>query len=150
MAVANHPNVGVCWNSNRSDIVGGSIKANFDLVKNKLGRTCHINELYSGYPYRELFSAAPLGRFRGLLPGRVPGDERSSAGHAVLPRAVARIVTHRRKDRVSERITATAESAGSRSPAVRHGASPWPFGEAIRPGERCAGGREIPFGAAVR
>jgi sugar phosphate isomerase/epimerase len=65
MAAANHPSVGVCWNSNRSDIVGGSIKANFDLVKNKLGRTCHINELYSGYPYRELFSLLRSAGFEG-------------------------------------------------------------------------------------
>jgi hypothetical protein len=55
MAAANQSNVGVCWNSNASDVVNGSVKASFDLVKNKLGRTAHINELYSGYPYREFF-----------------------------------------------------------------------------------------------
>jgi Xylose isomerase-like TIM barrel len=65
MAVANRSNVGVCWNSNRSDVVNGSIKPNFDLVKNKLGRTCHINELYSGYPYRELFFLLRSAGFEG-------------------------------------------------------------------------------------
>ncbi|HEX4070491.1 MAG TPA: hypothetical protein VHX68_04960, partial [Planctomycetaceae bacterium] len=40
-------------------------KSNFDLVKNKLGRTCHINELYSGYPYRELFSLLRSAGFEG-------------------------------------------------------------------------------------
>ena len=65
MAVANQANVGVCWNSNASDVVGGTIKPNFDLVKNKLGRTAHINELYSGYPYRELFSLLRSAGFEG-------------------------------------------------------------------------------------
>jgi hypothetical protein len=65
MAVANHPSVGVCWNSNPSDVVGGSVKPTFDLVKNKLGRTAHINELYSGYPYRELFSLMHSAGFEG-------------------------------------------------------------------------------------
>jgi Xylose isomerase-like TIM barrel len=65
MTVANQSNVGVCWNSNPSDVVGGSVKSNFDLVKNKLGRTAHINELYSGYPYRELFSLLRAASFEG-------------------------------------------------------------------------------------
>ncbi len=65
MAVADHPSVGVCWNSNRTDIVGGSVKPSFDLVKGRLGRTAHINELYSGYPYRELFSLMRAAGFEG-------------------------------------------------------------------------------------
>jgi Xylose isomerase-like TIM barrel len=65
MKVANHPSVGVCWNSNRSDVINGSVKANFDRVKKKLGRTCHINELYSGYPYRELFALLQAAGFEG-------------------------------------------------------------------------------------
>jgi len=62
---ADHPSVRVCWNSNASDVIAGSVKANFDLVKNKLGRTVHINELYSGYPYRELFSLLRSAGFEG-------------------------------------------------------------------------------------
>jgi sugar phosphate isomerase/epimerase len=65
MRVADHSNVGVCWNSNGSDVVSGSVKANFDRVKKKLGRTCHINELYSGYPYRELFALLQAAGFDG-------------------------------------------------------------------------------------
>jgi len=65
MAVADHPSVGVCWNSNSSDVVKGTVKPTFDLVKNKLGRTVHINELYSGYPYRELFSLLKSAGFEG-------------------------------------------------------------------------------------
>ena len=52
---AGHPNVGVCWNSNETDIVNGSLKESFDLLKKHI-RNCHINELSSGYPYRELFA----------------------------------------------------------------------------------------------
>ena len=34
-------------------------------MKNKLGRTAHINELYSGYPYRELFCLLRSAGFEG-------------------------------------------------------------------------------------
>ncbi len=50
-----HENVGVCWNSNPTDVVNGSVKASFELLKNYI-RNCHIVELSNGYPYRELFS----------------------------------------------------------------------------------------------
>ncbi len=56
MDVANHPAVGVCWNSNDTDVVNGSVKENFELLQPWL-RSCHINELWRGeYPWRELFS----------------------------------------------------------------------------------------------
>jgi sugar phosphate isomerase/epimerase len=55
MKAANHSNVGVCWNSNPTDVVNGSVKESFDLLK-KYIRNCHITELSSGYPYRELFA----------------------------------------------------------------------------------------------
>jgi len=50
-----HPSVGVCWNSNPTDVRDGSIREAFDLLKKDI-RSCHINELWSGYPYRELFA----------------------------------------------------------------------------------------------
>lgn len=56
MKVANHPNVGVCWNSNQTDIVNGSVKPSFDLLKPYI-KSVHINELSNDrYPWRELFS----------------------------------------------------------------------------------------------
>jgi len=55
MRATNHKNVGLCWNSNPTDVVNGSVKASFDLLRPWL-RSCHIAELVSGYPYRELFS----------------------------------------------------------------------------------------------
>ncbi len=55
MDACGHPNVGVTWNSNPTDVVDGSIKAGFDLLHPFI-RCCHITELWSDYPYRELFS----------------------------------------------------------------------------------------------
>src|SRR5271169_5502199 len=55
MRATNHKNVGLCWNSNPTDVVEGSVKAAFDLLRPWL-KSCHINELVSGYPYRELFA----------------------------------------------------------------------------------------------
>jgi sugar phosphate isomerase/epimerase len=54
MDACGHPKVGVCWNSNPTDVKDGSIKAAFDLLKKDI-RSCHINELWSPYPWRELF-----------------------------------------------------------------------------------------------
>jgi sugar phosphate isomerase/epimerase len=50
-----HACVGITWNSNRDDIQDGSIRPAFELLKPWL-RSCHINALYSSYPYRELFT----------------------------------------------------------------------------------------------
>ncbi len=50
-----HPKVGACWNSNATDVSGGSVKAAFELLRPDI-RSCHITELWNtGYPYRELF-----------------------------------------------------------------------------------------------
>jgi sugar phosphate isomerase/epimerase len=79
MEIANHASVGVCWNSNDADVMNGSVREYFELLKPWL-RNCHINELWrtpspggtdpgrsreqatpgfpsyaKPYPYRELF-----------------------------------------------------------------------------------------------
>src|SRR6266568_168405 len=89
MDVANHPSVGLCWNSNDTDVEGGTVAKSFDLLKKWL-RSCHINELWrqpapwgastgqpsekttpgfpsyaKPYPYHELFQL-----FRGANFGR--------------------------------------------------------------------------------
>ena len=51
----NHEAVGACWNSNPTDVVSGSVKQSFDLLRPYL-KSCHINELTSSYPWRELFT----------------------------------------------------------------------------------------------
>jgi len=49
MEVANHPAVGICWNSNDTDIADGSVRQSFDLLKPWL-KSCHINELWRTAP----------------------------------------------------------------------------------------------------
>lgn len=51
---ADHPNFFVCWNCNGEDLEDGGIKANFDIVRNRIGLV-HLKDLYEDYPYRELF-----------------------------------------------------------------------------------------------
>jgi sugar phosphate isomerase/epimerase len=55
MKAANHENVGLCWNSNATDIVNGSVKQSYELLRRWI-RNCHIHELTENYPYREFFS----------------------------------------------------------------------------------------------
>jgi sugar phosphate isomerase/epimerase len=54
MQQADHPRVGVTWNSNPTDVVSGSVAEYFQMLRPWI-KSCHINELHSGYPYRELF-----------------------------------------------------------------------------------------------
>lgn len=55
MEVAAHPNVGICWNSNQEDLIGGRVRPGFDMLRPWL-RNAHINEIWkSEYPWREVF-----------------------------------------------------------------------------------------------
>jgi sugar phosphate isomerase/epimerase len=58
MEQCGHASVGVTWNSNPEDVVGGSVEPSFKLLRPWV-KSCHINELYKDglgrYPYRELF-----------------------------------------------------------------------------------------------
>ena len=56
MEEADHPKVGVCWNSNPADVVDGSVQKHFELLRPWL-MSVHINNLWNeAYPYRELFA----------------------------------------------------------------------------------------------
>jgi sugar phosphate isomerase/epimerase len=55
MDACGHPAVGITWNSNPSDVADGSVRAAFDLLQPFI-RCCHITDLWSEYPYAELFS----------------------------------------------------------------------------------------------
>lgn len=47
--------VGVCWNSNPEDLIGGGLEYNFNLVKDRFGDTVHVREMnMDDYPYDEL------------------------------------------------------------------------------------------------
>lgn len=55
MEAADHPSVGVCWNSNPTDVVDGSVREYFELLQPWL-MSVHINNIWDrAYPYRELF-----------------------------------------------------------------------------------------------
>jgi sugar phosphate isomerase/epimerase len=96
MEIADHPAVGICWNSNDTDAVKGSVQEYFELLKPWL-RNCHINELWrspspgvtsSGrgadqatpgfpsyaqpYPYRELFNLLRAAGYRRYTLAEVP------------------------------------------------------------------------------
>lgn len=52
---ADHPNATICWNCNPQDLNGNGFQYNFDLVKDRLGDTCHVRELdRTDYPYAAL------------------------------------------------------------------------------------------------
>ncbi|MGA2622015.1 MAG: TIM barrel protein [Thermoguttaceae bacterium] len=66
MDVATHPNVGVCWNSNQTDVEKPGLEYNFNLVKDRLGATAHVDALDSKrYPFPELFRLFVKANYRG-------------------------------------------------------------------------------------
>lgn len=55
MQIADHPNVGVCWNCNQQDLQGKGLEYNFRLVRDRFSDTCHVRELDDpDYPYQKL------------------------------------------------------------------------------------------------
>lgn len=65
MDAADHPNVGVCWNSNQSDLEGAGFDANFNLVKEKIV-SVHMRDLYlDEYPFRRLLQRLNESGFTG-------------------------------------------------------------------------------------
>lgn len=67
-AVADHPNVYVCWNSNDQDLAGDGLEANFRMVQDRLGDTVHIRELNEGnYPYPELMKLFQQINYEGWI-----------------------------------------------------------------------------------
>ena len=72
MEAADHDAVVVCWNSNPGETVEGSIAHSFNLLKNKLGQTIHIHDLYDPYPYRELFALLRKQNYNGYCLSESP------------------------------------------------------------------------------
>jgi sugar phosphate isomerase/epimerase len=72
MDIANHPLVGVCWNSNPNDLDGDGFDANFDLVKHKIF-TVHLRDLFlEDYPFRKLFARLNELPFTGFALAEIP------------------------------------------------------------------------------
>lgn len=78
MQVADHPSVGVCWNSNPQDLQGEGLAHNFNLVKDRFGSTAHIHLLeMPEYPFAKLLDLYVGIDFNGWLmleEGKVPAD----------------------------------------------------------------------------
>ena len=69
---ANHPNVFVCWNSNPTDVKGGSVRDNFRLVGPKI-REVHLRDLFDEkYPWPELFALLDAQGFQGFTLAEIP------------------------------------------------------------------------------
>jgi sugar phosphate isomerase/epimerase len=72
--VANHKNVGACWNSNRTDLAGEGFDYNFNLLKGRINEV-HITELYDeGYPYRRLFQRLAESGYQGFCLAEIPAS----------------------------------------------------------------------------
>lgn len=82
MEVAQHPNVGVCWNSNAADLQGEGLEYNFNLVKDRLGATTHVRTFdYPGYPWEQLIRLFVANDYRGwiMLEATNPPEDRVAA-----------------------------------------------------------------------
>lgn len=79
MDIATHPNVGVCWNSNGQDLEDPGLEFNFNLVKDRLGQTCHIHRMESeSYPFQKLIDLYVGIDYEGwmmLEEGKVPDPD---------------------------------------------------------------------------
>jgi len=72
MDTADHKNVGVCWNSNQSDLDGEGFEHNFELLKEKIF-TVHMRDLYlEEYPFRKLLQGLNGNGFTGYCLAEIP------------------------------------------------------------------------------
>lgn len=80
--VATHPNVGICWNSNKTDLEAPGLEYNFDLVKHRLGATTHVRPFTSpDYPWDQLMKLFVKAGYRGwwLIEAGTKVDDRVKA-----------------------------------------------------------------------
>lgn len=72
MEVADHPNVGVCWNSNQTDLEDGGFDANFELVQDRIVEV-HLRDLYlEEYPWRRLLTRLNQIGYAGFCLAEIP------------------------------------------------------------------------------
>lgn len=70
--VANHKNVGVCWNSNQTDLEGEGFDHNFNLVKDRIVEV-HMRDLFlAEYPWRRLLTSLVASGYRGYCLAEIP------------------------------------------------------------------------------
>lgn len=67
MRATKHGSVGLCWNSNPTDVVNGSVKQSFEMLRPWI-KNCHINELANEqYPWRELFTMLRASKYERYM-----------------------------------------------------------------------------------
>jgi len=71
--IADCDNVVACWNSNGGETENGSIKNNFGFLSGKIGLV-HINELWSSYPWHELFQLLHGSGYKGFCLAEIAGS----------------------------------------------------------------------------
>lgn len=72
MEIADHPMVGVCWNSNPTDLEEGGLEVNFRRVQRWI-RIVHMRDLCDPtYPYRQLFALLQKIGFTGFCLAEIP------------------------------------------------------------------------------
>lgn len=72
MAAADHPMVEVTWNSNQTDLEGGTLEENLARVRPKIGMV-HLRDLYlEEYPWRRLFALLRESGFQGYSCAEIP------------------------------------------------------------------------------
>lgn len=73
MDYADHDNVFVCWNSNMTDLVDGSIDGNFGSLQEYI-RLVHITELWNEYPWSRLFELLRQSGYTGFCLAEIPAS----------------------------------------------------------------------------
>lgn len=69
---ADHRNLGVCWNSNQTDLEGEGFDVNFGLVANRIVEV-HMRDLFlEEYPWRRLFRRLVETGYRGYCLAEIP------------------------------------------------------------------------------
>ena len=72
MDVADHKNVGVCWNSNQTDLEGEGFDHGFNLVKSRIVEV-HMRDLFlEEYPWRRLMSSLVASGYQGYCLAEIP------------------------------------------------------------------------------
>jgi sugar phosphate isomerase/epimerase len=75
MDAASHRNVGVCWNSNQTDLDGDGFDHNFDLVKDRIF-SVHMRDLYlAEYPFRRMLTRLNEIGFTGFCLAEIPPSD---------------------------------------------------------------------------
>ncbi len=68
----NRPGLVVCWNSNPTDLIDGSIEEGFNLVADRIGMV-HLRDLTDeAYPWRDLFQRLDAAGYDGFTLAEIP------------------------------------------------------------------------------